>query len=82
MRAGARIAAGARRAMLDRKGAETAQLDPVAARQRGGDLIEDRVHDLLDVPLIEVRVLLGDALNEFGFDHRDRSPVPCGHPFP
>ena len=32
MRAGARIAAGAGRPVLDRKGAEAAQLDAVAAR--------------------------------------------------
>src|SRR5829696_5268255 len=39
MRAGARIAAGAGGAMLDRERAETAQFDPVAARQGGHDLI-------------------------------------------
>ena len=82
MRAGARIAAGAGRTMLHRKCAETAQLDPVAARQRRDDLIEDRVHNVLDIPLIEMRVVLGDALNQFGFDHRDWDPGACGHPFP
>src|SRR5688572_24069710 len=35
---GARIAAGAGRALLHREGAEAAQLDPVATRQRGDDL--------------------------------------------
>ena len=60
--------------MLDRERAETAQLDPVAARQSRDDLIQDRVHDILDIPLIEVRVVLGDALNKFGFDHRDWDP--------
>jgi hypothetical protein len=29
-----------------------------------------------------VRVVLGDALNKFGFDHRDRDPGRCGYPFP
>jgi hypothetical protein len=38
MRAGARIASGARRAVLDRERAEAAQLDPVAARERRRDL--------------------------------------------
>jgi hypothetical protein len=60
--------------MLHRECTETAQLDPVAARQRRDDLIENRVHDILDIPLIEMRVVLGDSLNEFGFDHRDWDP--------
>src|SRR5471030_2210463 len=42
MRAGARIAAGTGGTMLDRKCAETAQLDPVATRQGRDDFIEDR----------------------------------------
>src|SRR2546423_9334505 len=75
MRAGARIAAGARRAVLDREGAEAAQFDAIAARERGGDLAEHGVHDILDVALIEVRVLPGDTLNELGFDHRSRRPL-------
>jgi uncharacterized integral membrane protein len=45
-----------------------------SARQRRHDLIENRVHDVLDIPLIEVRVVFGDALNEFGFDHRGCGP--------
>ena len=57
VRAGARIAPGAGRPVLDREGAEAAQLDPVAARHRGDDLIEDGVDDVLDVALIEMRVL-------------------------
>jgi len=60
--------------VLHRKRAETAQFDPVAARQSRDDLIEDRVHNVLHIPLIEMRVVLGDALNEFGFDHRDWDP--------
>src|SRR5512146_2305377 len=39
MRAGTRIAPRAGRTVLDREGAETAQLDPVAARQRRHDLV-------------------------------------------
>jgi hypothetical protein len=71
MGAGARIAPRARRAMLDRESAEAAQLDAVAARQRCDDFIENRVYDVLDIPLVEVRVVLGDALNKLGFDHRE-----------
>src|SRR3954470_20344590 len=40
MRAGARIAAGASGTMLHRKRTESAELDPVAPRQRRDDLIE------------------------------------------
>jgi hypothetical protein len=69
MGAGAWIAARARRPMLDRKRPETTQLDPIAARQGRDDFIKDRVHDVLDIPLIKMRVVLGDALNEFGFNH-------------
>src|SRR5712691_11673062 len=39
--AGARVAPDAGIAALDRKGTEAAQLDPVAARQRRGDFIEN-----------------------------------------
>jgi hypothetical protein len=61
--AGSGIAPGTSRAMLHREGTETAQLDPVAARERSNDFIEDRVHDILNIPLVEVRVVLGDTLN-------------------
>jgi len=64
MGAGTRIASGAGGAMLDRERAEAAQLDTVAARERSNDLIEDRVHDILDIPLVEVRVVLGNTLNK------------------
>ena len=80
--AGTRIAPGAGGAVFHGKSAEAAQLDPVATRQGGHDLIEDRVHDVLHVPLVEMRVVLGDALNEFGFDHRNWDPGTCGCPFP
>src|SRR5688572_8036792 len=41
MRAGARIAAGTRRPVLDRERAEAAQLDTVTARERTDDLVEN-----------------------------------------
>ena len=34
-----------------------------------GDLAEDGVDDVLDVALIEMRILRGDALHKFGLDH-------------
>src|SRR5690242_10652949 len=53
--AGPRVAADPGVAALDRKRAKAAQFDAVAARQGGGDLIEDRRDDDLDIALIEVR---------------------------
>src|SRR5262245_17740720 len=70
VRAGARIAAGARRTILDGEGAEAAQLDAIAARHRRDDLAENRVDDVLHVTLVEVGILRRDALHELGFDHR------------
>ena len=71
---GARIAACARGPVLDRECTKTSELDAIAARKRGDNLFENRVHDVLHIPLIKVRVVFGDALNEFGFDHRDWDP--------
>src|SRR5690349_15008241 len=45
--AGARIAARARRPMLDGKRAKTAQFHAIPARQRCDDFIENGVHDVL-----------------------------------
>src|SRR5437764_7504212 len=69
MCAGARIAAGARGPIFDGKGAKAAQLDAIAARHGGDNLIEDSVDDILHVALVEMRILQRDALNELGFDH-------------
>src|SRR5262249_965055 len=68
--AGARVAAGARIAGFDRKGAEAAQLDPVAPCQRGRNFLEYRRHDPLDVAMIKVRVQFSDPKDEFGLGHR------------
>src|SRR4051794_13143900 len=78
MRAGARVAAGACRSALYRKGAKAAQLHPIALRQRADDFVEDRVDDVLDVALVEVRVLRRDALYQFGLDHRSAAPLGAG----
>jgi hypothetical protein len=67
--------------MFDRERAKPAQLNAVAARQRCNDFIENGVHDVLDIPLVKVRVVLGDALDQFGFDHRTRDPGAVGHHF-
>src|SRR5438270_9529271 len=67
--AGARIAPEPGIAPLDREGAEAPELDAVAARQGGGDLVENRRHDQLDIALIEMRVELGQTLDEFRLSH-------------
>ena len=65
----ARIASLARAAMLDRKSAETTQLDAIAPGQRIDDLVKDNIDDAFHVAVIEMRVRPGDFLNEFGLDH-------------
>src|SRR5215468_4315428 len=70
MRAGTRIAARTSWPVLDPEATETAQLNAVAARHRGSELAEDDIHDLLNVSLMEMRVLRRDALHELGFNHR------------
>jgi len=79
---GTRITSGPGGAVLDGERTETPQLHPVAARQRRHDLIEDRVHDILDIPLVEMRVVFGDTLNQFGFDHRGGDPATYDYAFP
>ena len=54
----------------------------VAARHRRDDLAENGVDDVLDVALVKMRILLGNALNEFRFDHRDVDPGTFGPAFP
>src|SRR5213078_157513 len=71
--AGARVAADPRVAALDRECAKAAQFDAVAACQGRGDLIEDRRDDDLDIALIEVRVCLGEPLDELRFCHIRRT---------
>jgi hypothetical protein len=64
MGAGARITPGACGAVLDGERAKAAQFHTVAAGKRGNNFIEDRVDDVLDVALIEVRVLRGNMLDK------------------
>ena len=58
------IAAGPGRPVLDREGAEAAQLDAVALGHSARDLTKDRVDDVFDVALIKMRVLSRNALDE------------------
>src|SRR5690606_12262768 len=66
------VAADAGVAVLARQGAEPAQFGPVTACERAGDLLENRVDDVLDIALIEVRILLGNPHDELGLDHIPR----------
>ena len=61
---GARIAPDASIAPLYREGAETAQLDAIAANQRVGDPIEYRRHDQLDIGLQQMRIAGGEFRDE------------------
>ena len=61
-------------AMLDREGTEATQLDAITACEGRYDLFENRIHNVLDIPLVQMRVVLGDTLNKFGFDHREIGP--------
>ena len=56
-------------ALRVREKAATRELDAVAARHGGDDLVENGVDDVFDVALIKMRVLLGDTLNQFRLDH-------------
>jgi hypothetical protein len=68
LRTGARIAPGARGAVLRRKDPEPAQFNPISPRQRGSNRVQNTVDDVFDVSLVEMRILRGDALDQFGFD--------------
>src|SRR5690606_32615040 len=72
--AGAWIAAHARRAVLDRKGPETAQFHPSATGQGIADLVENGVDDIFDISMEKVRVFRCELFDEFGFDHSRRTP--------
>ena len=67
--AGARVAAAARVAMLDREGTEAAQLDPAPPCQGGCDLVEDGGDDPLHIAPMETRIKHADPNDEFGFGH-------------
>ena len=64
------VAALARFAVLDRKGAEAPQFHAVVLCHRVGYFIENRVDDAFDIPLQQVRVFFGEAQDQIGFGHR------------
>jgi hypothetical protein len=63
-RLGARIARGTGVALFHREGAETTQLDALAASQSGGDVVEYRRHDQLDIRLPQMRIVGGEFRDE------------------
>jgi hypothetical protein len=56
------VTAYASLALLDREGAEAAKLNSAALCKSITDRVEDRIDDLLDVTLIQMRVLLGELV--------------------
>jgi hypothetical protein len=58
------ISTGARRPVLHRKGAEAPQLDAVALGHGAGNLAKNRVDDIFDVALVEMRILGGNSLDK------------------
>lgn len=75
--AGARIASGARRAMLDGKRPEPSKFDPFPARQRIGDFLEDNGNDPLNIAMKQVRIFIRQLFNQFGFYHCFPAPLAC-----
>ncbi len=75
----ARVAACASLALLDHEGAEAAKLNSLALCKSITDRIQDRIDDLLDVTLIQMRILLGELHDQFGFEHIGRRFLvwPC-----
>src|SRR5208283_506438 len=70
--AGPRVAADAGVPALYRERPEPSQLDAIATGQGGGNLVEDRSDDDLDIALIQMRVGFGELLHELRFRHPDR----------
>jgi hypothetical protein len=63
--AGTRIVSDEDVALLHREDAETTQLDACAANQCGGDLVEYRRHNQLDIRLLQMRVAGAKLGDEF-----------------
>jgi hypothetical protein len=69
MLARAWIASDAGIALLHRKCTKPADLNPVTACERLRDLVENGVHHILGVPLVQLWILIGNFLNQLGFNH-------------
>src|SRR5258706_14358018 len=67
--AGLRIAADTRRAVVQRKTTEAADLDTLPGGKRRGHLLEQFLHGKLDVSIVELRLRARDGNNEFRLSH-------------
>jgi hypothetical protein len=63
------IASLAGLALFRAEDTEAAQFDAVTASEGVADLFEDRGHDFVDITMQQMRIFLGDFLNQFGFCH-------------
>jgi hypothetical protein len=68
-----------RAALPHRERPEPAKLNPAPSHQRVRDLAQDRVHDRLNLFLVEMRVLRGDAEDQFGLDHGASKKADLDH---
>lgn len=66
---GARVATKASVALFDRESTKAAKLDPVAARHGLDYLVKDGGNDTFNVSLVQVRILIGNLLHQFGSYH-------------
>jgi hypothetical protein len=66
---GSGVAAGACITLLRRERAEATKLNPVPSRERITDGAEDRIHESLDITLMQMPMLIGERSYQFGFDH-------------
>jgi hypothetical protein len=69
------VAASASTTLFHRKRAKATKLNPIPLRERIADGAEDRVHNLLYVTRIQMRVLLRQLSDQFGFKHIWRKPL-------
>src|SRR5258707_9126126 len=69
-----RIAAGARRPVVQPEAAEAADLDAVAGEQRLRHRIEDHLDRVLGVLRHQLRIALGEARDQFGLGHATLLP--------
>src|SRR5690606_8237719 len=77
--AGLRVAADARRTVMQREAAEAPDLDALAGSQRTGHHFQQRLDGEVDVLGLQVRLAAGQDLDQFGLGHlglRKRADTP------
>lgn len=74
MLTGPRVPSDARVTALDGEGPEAAQFHTITARQRIGDFVQNRIHDVFDVALIKMRITFRNSLDKFRFYHGASAP--------